>query len=221
MKLFIIQNFFNAPLDSNSCKLRSKKQVYWYFIYCCKSLYVVIWPVIELYFYESPSIIFHIVIKTFFDFFCFKMGNFDPYQTSYPRKVQNFRKKENIIFGIFCKKGGHFLGRFPLKITTDCKRICRRQPAKIFWFFVSRWAILTPTRFLLLGKFKTLERKKTSYLECFVEVDQFLGRFPLKITIDKKEICRRQPAKFFLIFCFKMGNFDPYQTSFARKNSKL
>ena len=24
-------------------------------------------------------------------------------------------------------------------------------------------------------------------------------------------------GKIFLIFCFKMGNFDPYQTSFARK----
>ena len=27
-------------------------------------------------------------------------------------------------------------------------------------------------------------------------------------------------GKIFLIFCFKMGNFDPYQTSFARKVQK-
>ena len=136
--------------------------------------------------------------------FCFKMGNFDPYQLLlgkfkfiifslksepfFAASPKNFilstikyaggsRRKffdfwfqngqfwplpdffclESSNLEFFVKKVSHFLGHLPLKINIDYNKLCRRQPAKIFLFFVSKCAISTPTRLLLLRKLKFLE----------------------------------------------------------------
>ena len=88
-------------------------------------------------------------------------------------------------------------------------------------FFVSRWAILTPTRLLLLGKFKILESKKASYLEFFVKKWAiFWAASPRKLILTTRKYTGNSRGNFF-VFLFQDGQFWPLPDFFCLESSKF